>query len=201
MVVSLIAGCSSAPKSTIESQNDAVVAHLAKGKKALGQDFDQKFEKDGIINGEYVSIATIKGSVNDNEKQLLALASADAKAKLLESAPLEFKKVVQNALSTASGDNGSVDSVAISVNEVQALTGLMSNFNDSQCVSYAVPNSDLGYNYIKECRVIFRVAGANLMKAYKYTLDKKYGMKEESAIKDILKKQLMDKVLDKEKVN
>lgn len=203
MVMTLVSSCSSQPKSHADIENDAVVEHIAKGKKLLGKDFDARFEKDGIINGEYVAIASVKGNINDNDKQLLTLAASDAKAKLFESAPQEFKKVVQSAFSSSSGDNGSVDSVSISVNEVQALTGVMSNFNDSQCVTYAIPNSDMKYTYEKECRVIYRVPGSNLLKAYKFTLDKKYGVKEENAIKDILRKQLSEKVLDNEskKVN
>jgi hypothetical protein len=114
---------------------------------------------------------------------------------------MEFKKVVQYALSSSMGGNGSIDSVAISIHEVKALTGLTNNFSDNKCVVYSTPNAELGFDYAKECRVIFRVSGTNLLKSYNYTLNKKYGLKEESAIKDILKQQLMDKVLDKKESN
>jgi hypothetical protein len=190
--------CSSIPKSNIEEQNEAIMKHLTKGKQIIGKDFESKFEKDGMHNGEYLSIGSVTGLVNDNEKQLIALASAEARSKLFESAPMEFKKVVQHALSSSLGGNGSIDSIAISIHEVKALTGLTNNFNDIKCVVYATPNTELGFDYAKECRVIFRVSGPNLLKSYNYTLNKKYGLKEESAIKDILKQQLMEKILDNE---
>lgn len=191
-----LASCSSTPQNKIDSQNELVIEHMAKGKKAIGQDFDSKFQKDGLIGGEYLAIASITDNVDKNDRMLQVLAEAEARSRLLNGAPTEFKKVIQSAISTSMGDNGSVDNVGITVTEVKALTGLSSSFNDTQCVKYAVPNSNLNYDYTKECRVIVRVPASELMKAYKYTLDKKYGVKEQSAIQELLKKQLTDKLLD-----
>lgn len=197
LATSFIFGCSTAPKSQVEENNDAVVKHLSKGKQVIGKDFDDKFNKEGLINGEYVAIGSYIGTKNTSHPSFGILrAEEDSKSKLLNSAPTEFKKVVQNAISTVNGSN-EVDNVTITVGEVQALTGLNSGFNDRQCVTYANPTEDLKYEYIVECRVITRVPATNLMKAYNYTLDKKYSVKEDSAIKEILKQQLMDKILDK----
>lgn len=186
----------STPPTKFDIQNDLVLDHMAKGKKVIGQDFDSKFNQDGLIGGEYIAIASITDKINKNDKQMLTLAEADARSRLLNSAPTEFKKVIQNVISTSTGDNGSVDNIGITVTEVKALTGLTSSFNDVQCVKYSIPNSDMGYDYSKECRVIVRVPAPELMKAYSYTMDKKYGVKEQSAIQELLKKQLSDKLLD-----
>ena len=186
-----LVACSSAPNTIQENRQENILTHMNQEKKFLGNSFDPKFEKDGILNGEYVAIASVKGSVTDNEKQMITMASADAKATLLETAPQEFKRVVKSAISTAMGGNGSFDSSAVSVNEVRALTGVMVNFADTQCVKYAVPNENLGYDYIKECRAIARVPATNLAQAFKYTLSKKYAdLEASSTVKDNLLNEL-----------
>lgn len=192
----LMVGCSTTPQQKVEDQNDKIIAHLEKGKRIIGKDFDEKFTKEGLINGEYVAIGSHSSTKNTaNSAFAYVKAEEDSKSKLLNSAPTEFKKVIQNAISTISGTN-EVDHVTITVAEVRALTGLSSGFNDRQCVTFANPTEDLKYEYIVECRVLTRVPASNLMKAYNYTLDKKYSVKEDNQIKDILKQQLMDKVLD-----
>lgn len=198
LILSIItlSACSSTPQSRIDNQNDLIVEHMAKPKRVIGSDFDSRFEKDGLIGGEFVAIASIVDDINKNNKQMQTLAEADARSRLLNSAPTEFKKVIQSAISTSTGDNGSVENIGITITEVKALTGLTSTFNDVQCVKYATPNNHMNYDYQKECRVIVRVPASELMKAYQYTLDKKYGVKVQSAIQDLLKKQLSEKLTD-----
>lgn len=192
-----IVGCSTTPQQKVENQNDAVISHLEKGKRVIGKDFEDRFNKEGLINGDYIAIGTFETTNNNAQRFSMVLkAEEDSKSRLLNSAPTEFKKVVQNAISTVSGSNDA-EKVTITVSEVQALTGLNSNLNDIQCVKFAMPTEDLKYEYSTECRVITRVPASNLLKAFNYTMDKKYSLKDEAGIKDILKEQLMQKVLDK----
>ena len=196
MSLLVLASCSSVPK-TGDNQADAVIAHMSKPKAVIGKDFDEKFKRDGLINGEFVAIGSVINSVNYHEGNMRIMAEADATSKLLTSAPTEFKKIVQRAISSLDGTNGSVEQNHISVTEVRALTGLKTQFDDVQCVNTATPNTDLKYDFLNECRVIMRVPASNLMKAYNYTLDKKYGIEEQAAINQMLKQQLFEKALDK----
>jgi hypothetical protein len=198
IILSLVtlASCSSVPK-TGHDETDAVISHMSKPKAVIGKDFEEKFKRDGFIGGEYIAIGSVVNNVNYHEGNMRIMAEADATSKLLTSAPTEFKKIVQRAISSLDGSNGSVEQNHISVTEVRALTGLKTQFDDVQCVNTAAPNTDLKYDFLKECRVIMRVPASNLMKAYNYTLDKKYGIQEQSAINDMLKQQLFEKVLDK----
>lgn len=66
--------CSSTPQNKIDSQNELVVEHMAKGKKVIGQDFDSKFQKDGLIGGEYLAIAAITDNADKNDRMLQVLA-------------------------------------------------------------------------------------------------------------------------------
>lgn len=192
-----IVGCSTTPQQKVEDQNERVISHLEKGKRVIGKDFDEKFLRDGLINGEYVAVGSfVSNDQFTNNMNHLLRAGEDARSKMITSAPTEIKKVVQSAISTLSGTN-EAEQIQISVSEVQALTGMSSGINDSQCVKFAEPTQDMKYRYSTECRVLVRVPASNLMKAYNYTLDKKYSVKEESQIKEIMKQQLMDKVLDK----
>ena len=188
-----LASCSSVPR-TGHQETDAVISHMSKPKSVIGKDWEEKFKKDGLINGEYVAIGSVTSHVNDNEGRLKLAAEADATSRLLTSAPTEFKKIVQRAISTVDSSYGSADQVHISVTEVKALTGLKTSFDDTQCVTTATPNTDLKYDFLKECRTIMRVPSSNLTKAYSYTLDKKYGIKEQNEIKEALNKQLFKQI-------
>jgi hypothetical protein len=190
-----LASCSSVPKPQLEVQNDIIMNHMGQGKKIIGKDFEEKFSQDGLINGEYVAIGSIRATYITNEKTMIAMASHDAKSTLLESAPSEYKKVVQNALSYVNNDNGSQDSVSIMVTEAKALTGIKVNFSDVQCVVYAQPKVDVSYDYIRECRAIARVPASNLATAYNYTMSKKYKVEDQTKLREIMSKQLMGVML------
>lgn len=192
-----IVGCSTTPQQKVENQNDAIISHLEKGRRVIGKDFDERFNRDGLINGEYVAVGSFEtqDQFNNNFHHLLK-AGEDARSKLINSAPTEIKKVIQSAISTVAGSY-EADQVQITVSEVQALTGMSSGLNDSQCVKFAEPTQDLKYKYVTECRVLVRVPASNLMKAYNYTMSKKYSVTEDTQIKDILRQQLLDKIVDK----
>lgn len=197
MVMALIVGCSSTPQQKIEDQNEQVISHLEKGKRIIGKDFDEKFAHDGLINGDYVAVGSYKtdDQFSNNMNHLLR-AGEDARSKLITSAPTEIKKIIQSAISTISNSH-EADQVQITITEVQALTGMSSGLNDSQCVKFAEPTQDMKFKYTTECRVLVRVPASSLMKAYNYTLDKKYSVKEDNQIKEIMRQQLMEKVLEK----
>jgi hypothetical protein len=195
MVLSVfgLAACSSVPK-TGHQETDAVIAHMSKPKAVIGKDWEEKFKRDGLIGGEFVAIGSTVSHINNHEGNMRLTAEADATSRLLTSAPTEFKKIVQRAVSSVDGNNGTTDQVHISITEVKALTGLKTKFEDSQCVTSATPNTDLKYDFLKECRTIMRVPASNLAKAYSYTLDKKYGIKEQSEIKEALNKHLLSEI-------
>lgn len=188
-----LVGCSSvqAPKNSVDIQNDIIMNHMAQGKKIIGKGFDSKFSQDGLINGEYVAIGSVKATYTTSEKSMISMASMDAKATLLESAPSDYKKVIQNALSYVNNDNGTKDSVGIYITEAKALTGIKVNFSDTQCVVYAEPKADVSWEYLRECRAIARVPATNLSIAYKYTMDRKYKIEDQLKLKDLMSKQLM----------
>jgi len=190
-----LTACSSVPK-TGDQATDAVIAHMSKPKAVIGKDWDDKFKRDGLIGNEITAIGSTTSHVNHHEGSMRLTAEADATSKLLTSAPTEFKKIVQRAISSVDENNGTTDQVHVSVTEVRALTGLKTNFDDVQCVVSATPNTDLKYDFLKECRAIMRVPSSSLMKAYSYTLDSKYGIKEQGDIREALQKQLMQKLTD-----
>jgi hypothetical protein len=187
-----LTSCASTPQNKIDSKMNLTLEHMAQPKRLIGPDFEPKFQKDGLIGGEYIALASITEPLNGKgtDRSIQALAETDARARLLNSAPTDFKKIIQSALSTINKDNGSADTVTITITEVKALTGLTSNFDDVQCVTYVTPNHNMDYDYSRECRVLVHVPASNLMKAYAYTMDKKYGQKEQNAIQELLKEQL-----------
>jgi hypothetical protein len=184
-----LASCSSVK--TGDQQTDELLVHMSKGTQVMGKDFDEKFTKDGFINGEFIAIGTANSADLDYMiRPLRVRAEADATARLLKSAPSEFKKIVVGAIDSANGDEGSVQESQIQITEVKALTGMKSSFDDIQCVKTASPNQNLKYNYNKECRVIVRVPASNLSKAYSYTLDKKYSIQQQNEIQKLLMEEI-----------
>jgi hypothetical protein len=191
MVICLVGLASCSSVKTGDKQTDELLAHMAKGSQVMGKDFDEKFTKDGFINGEFVAIGTANSADLDYMiRPLRVRAEADATARLLKSAPSEFKRIVVSAIDTANGDEGSVQESQIQVTEVKALTGMKSNFDDIQCVKTANPNQNMKYNYNKECRVILRIPASHLAKAYNYTLDKKYSIQQQNEIQKTLLEEL-----------
>lgn len=185
-----LVSCSSTQK-TGDQQTDAVLSHLQKGKTFIGgQDFDEKFKRDGFINGDYLMISSVIENEYGNEVKMRKLGEAESMSRLLQSAPTDYKGAIQRAISSMDEDNGSFSASSIAVTEVKALTGLKSNFDDFQCRTYAIPTADLKFKISKECRTIMRVPASNLMKSFKITLDKKYGIKDDELI-EVLKKDLL----------
>ncbi len=192
MIVSLsgLVSCASQNK-TGDQQTDALLAHMSKGTQVMGKDFDEKFNKDGFVNGEYIAIGSANSSdIDYSVRPLRMRAEADATARLLKSAPSEFKRIVLAAIDSGNGDEGSVQESQVHITEVRALTGLKSNFDDIQCVKTATPNQDMRYSYNKECRVILRIPASNLVKAYSYTLDKKYSIQQQTDVQKMILKEI-----------
>lgn len=157
----------------------------------MGKGWESKLLKDGLINGEYIAIGSATTQDLDYlQKPLRVNAESEATARILRSAPSDFKKIIQRAINTLDGDEGSTQESQIMITEVKSLTGIKSNFDDTQCVTSAIPKQDLTYKYVKECRVIVRVPAINLAKAYDYTLDKKYGIQKINQINEILLDEL-----------
>lgn len=195
--------CSSVPK-TGDQSTDKVIAHIAEGPKVIGKDFDEKFTKDGFVNGEYIAIGTATAtSVNYNTKSLRLSAETDAMTRLLRSAPTDFKRIVQKVLNSVANNDGASSETAVSITEVRALTGLRSNYDDIQCVQTAIPLENGRWGFEKECRMILRIDAVKLNEAYDYTLSSKYSIKRKNEIEDMVNKELINKTnsLDKVSIN
>ena len=195
--VSLIAlliflvSCASTNK-TGDAQTDALIAHMSQPERVIGKDWEEKFTKDGFIGGDYVAIgSSTSRDIDYYQKPLRVNAESDATARLLRSAPSDFKKIVQKVINTLDGDEGSTQESQIMITEVKSLTGMKSNFDDIQCVTTAKPNQNMKYTFTKECRVIVRVPVSNLMKAYDYTLERKYSIKKQNQIESLLQQEML----------
>ncbi len=171
-----LASCSSSPfKETTEKQ-EMVNQHLSEGVKFLEGDFDEKYSKSGKTGIYIVSVGSAIHPVETNQKMVESAAIADAKFRLTESAPSEFKKVVQQAIGTEIGGAGNFSQLDVSVSEVKNLTGIKVKYEDVQCRTRVEPKSDGGYRTMKECRAVARVKEKDLLAAYDFTASSKYGV-------------------------
>ena len=187
---SLLVSCSSVNK-TGHEPTDAVLEHMSKEERIIGNHWEDRFTRDGFVNGEYVAIGTATSKdVNANYIPLKSHAESMAVANLLKSAPSDFKRVIQRVLNTLDGNEGSTTEDQVMITEVKALTGLKSNFKDFQCIKKAKPNKSLEWDFEKECRVLVRIPASKLLEAYNFTLAQKYDIQKENKLKGLLRTEL-----------
>lgn len=172
----LLASCSSSPFKETTREQDMVNEHLSQGVKYLEGEFDAKYSKSGRSGAYVTAVGSSIHPVEVNQKMVENAAIADAKFRLTESAPSEFRKEVQQAIGTEIGGVGEFSQIDVSVSEVKNLTGIKVRYEDIQCKTRVEPTSDGGYRTMKECRALARVKAGELRKAYDFTVAKKYGV-------------------------
>ena len=191
-VLFVLASCSSVPK-TGDVKTDAVISHVAQESQIIGEQWQEKFTKDGFVDGNYVAIGSSStANMNYNTKPLRLSAESDALARLLRSAPTDYKRIVKKVLNSMSDGDGQVSETDISITEVRSLTGVTSNFNDIQCIKTVSPTQEMKWSFAKECRVILRISPEDLSRAYDFTLSKKYSIKRKNEIEALVSKEIND---------
>ena len=183
-------GCSSSPFKESTKRSDMIADHMAKGKRYVGGDFDSRFNSSGSDGFTVKSIGKSLYPVNQNEELAKAAAIADAKFKLIQSAPSEFKTVVQKAVGNSLGFTGEFNQIDMSLTEVHGLKGVIVKEEDVECKVVTSPNIQGDYDHLRECRAISQVPLSELNKAYDFTLEKKYGSIGKSSVEKILNEHL-----------
>ena len=171
-----LVSCSSSPFKETTREQEMVNEHLSQGVKFLEGDFDSKFAKTGRTGSYVTAVGNAIYPVDVNQKLVESSAIANAKFRLTESAPSEFRKEVQQAVGTELGGIGEFSQVDVSVSEVKNLTGIVVAFEDVQCRTRVEPMSDGGYRTMKECRALAKVKASELKKAYDFTIASKYNV-------------------------
>ena len=182
IILALIGLVSCSTRKTGDEKADKVISHLDRPDINIrNEQFDEKFEVDGLINGEYIAIgsAVDLSGTRVSDTALIMKAQRKAYDDLLLSAPTDYKKIVQRAINTLTGEE-TVDLNSIAVTEVYGLTGMKSGFSDSKCIRRVIPTPDLKYIIEKECRSIVRIPAEQLANAFDFTLSKKYGVSKKS---------------------
>lgn len=196
-VAFFLVGCSSTPYQQMKEKQDMINMHLAQGKKYIGGEFDPRFTAGGDdgINIRKVGVSVYPSG--SNESLVISAAVDDGKFKVIESAPSEFKSMVQRAIGNSLGFTGEYNKIETSVAEVQRLSGIKTSRRDIQCKKVMEPTADLGYRRTLECRAIVSIEKRELQKAFDFTLEAKYGIKKKSFVQKILNQQLKESVLKK----
>ncbi|MDD3412486.1 MAG: hypothetical protein PHY47_00635 [Lachnospiraceae bacterium] len=189
-------GCSSSPFKEQMEKQAIIMEHMKQGKQYIGGAFDQKFNQSGSDGTNLRAIGTSTYPVTSNENLARSAAIADAKFRLIDSAPTEFKALVQRAIGNSLGYQGEFNQIETSVIEVKGLRGIEVNENDVACKVASEPTTEGGYNTVRECKAIARVPMHQLNKAFDFTMEHKYGIQEKSSVEKILEEQLKQDVLD-----
>ncbi len=177
MLLGVLAGCSTSPFKESTEYQEKVSEHLASGIQYPEGDFEEKYTKSSSSAMWLTSIGRSIYPLGSSQVLVESAASSAAKMVLIQSAPSEFKSIVQKAISNELGFTGSYSKVDTIVTEVKNLTGVMVRPEDISCKIRVEPMEDGSFRNSRECRALARVKVSELKKAYRYTIEKKYKSK------------------------
>lgn len=188
VILVLFVSCSSSPFKEATKEQEMINDHLSQGVRYLEGDFEERFSKNGK-DGVYLSaIGTAIYPIESNRKLVESAAISDSKFRLVSSAPSEFRREIQQAIGTELDGVGDYSEISVSVTEVKNLKGIKSKYEDTQCRTRVSPTSTGSYKTERECRAISKVKKTEVLKAYDYTVESKYGVSKKK-IKSNLDKQ------------
>jgi len=190
----ILSACSSSPYKESTSQQDKIIQHMKQGKQYIGGEFDKKFNTSGSDGFVVRAIGRSVYPIAQSEQLARASAASDSKFKLTQTAPSEFKAIVQKAIGNSLSYTGEFTQIETSVTEVRGLKNIDVKEEDVSCKVVVEPNISGGYDNFRECRAIATVSIVELNKAYDFTMSSKYGEKTKSEIEKILEKQLEKQV-------
>ncbi len=174
LISAMLASCSNSPFKENQKYQKHITDHLSQGAKYVNGNFDEKFSKSGQ-NGIYLTaIGKAVYPLSRNQGVVEEAAISAARFKIVESGPTEFKIIVQKAIGNSLGNIGEFSKIETSITEVKSLTGIKVSYNDIQCKIKTEPTENGGYNNTRECRAIAKVKMIDLVKAYDFTLERKY---------------------------
>lgn len=186
----LISACSHDPFKAQREKNDMIVEHMKQGKQYVGGEFDARFNQSGNDGMTLRSVGTSMYPIQTNEELSRAKAVSMAKFKLIESAPTEFKSLVQQAIGNSLGYTGEFTKIETSITEVHALRGIEVKEEDTVCKMVVEPTIEGGYSNMRECRSIARIPLVELNKAFNFTMEQKYGPQQKNSVERLLEEQL-----------
>lgn len=186
----IFASCSSSPFKEATEKNEYLVQHMQQGKRYIGGEFDPKFSTSGNDGMNLRAVGVAVYPVQSNEALVKAKAISVAKFKLVESAPTQFKQIVQQAIGNALGYTGEFTQIETSITEVHGLQGIEIKEENVVCKMVVEPTIEGGYNNNRECRAMATVPLVELRKSFDFTMESKYGPQKKTSVEKILEEQL-----------
>lgn len=186
----VVVSCSSSPFKEQSDQQDKITKHMSQEKKYIGGEFESKYSNSGNDGFTLRAVGQSVYPVASSEQVARLAAIANAKFKIIESGPTEFKSLVQQAIGNSLGQTGEFTQIDTSVVEVKALRGIEIKQEDVSCKIVIEPNVEGGYNNLRECKAIARIPLSELKKAYDFTVGQKYSGAQKSEVEKLLEEQL-----------
>jgi hypothetical protein len=193
----ILASCSTKSPFTAETEKqDKIMKHMAQGKTYVGGEFEGKFNTSGSDGFLVRAIGRSVYPTTQSEQLARASAVSDSKFKLTQTAPSEFKAIVQKAIGNSLGQTGDFTQIETSITEVKGVRNIDVKEEDVACKIVMEPNISGSYDNFRECRAIATVSLVELNKAYDFTMSAKYGDKSKSAVEKILEEQLRKQAMN-----
>ena len=191
MVVSL-AGCSTSKFDKRISSEAQLNKYASQEDKIVGSELPDWVDAEGINSGYVYAVGEAEESVGQNVQVIKELAAHNAKMKIVQRLPGEYKYIVQNSLSTAS--NNEFNKIEISKGDLFGLQGVKTSRKYTTCRKM-IRHTDFGSKVKRICFVQASVSLKNLNDAISRTIARKYGEETSAKFDKILRKQVEKELL------
>lgn len=148
-----------------------------------------EWTKDSGVKGGYVYMVGtfVSEDIEVPEHHMISAAAFDAKGRILQDAPTEYKAIVKSALGTALGTYGEFNKVEEAVTQVKNLTGFRTNKKQFCRLEKVITMKTV--KLVKSCKVQGMISLKDLNKAYEYTVNSLYGESKATKFKKALSKE------------
>lgn len=169
------------------SKQDKMIEHLSQEDKMIGAELPVWTEAEGI-NGQFVyAVGEAESSANQSPDLIKKTAAHDAKMKIVQRLPTEYKHLVQRSISNASDNE--FNQIEIAKGDLYGMQGVKTSRKYSTCRK-VIRHTDFGSKVNRICYVQASVSIKNLNDAIVRTVKRKYGEDTGNKFKEILKKQV-----------
>ena len=188
VIVSMFASCSS--KQTVKTNlEDEAIERAAREDVVIGKPLPSWVNESGI-DGEFIyAVGSAEFPLDKSEHYVVSAATFDARGKVLQDAPSDYKAIVQKAIGDSLGTHGDFNQIQVSVSEVKGVAGIKVDNKKVTCRKikrYKTSGTKLN-------RICYAYAYAPITKvneAYARVFKDKYGVSKSNRFKEILDNQV-----------
>ena len=193
-----MASCSSTQFDKQRALNEQATENLLQEDQMIGSSLPNWIYSEGLNGNRMYAVGSAEVEATYSENYVTNMAIHNAKMRVVENMPTDYKKIVQRAVSDTVENN--FNQVELSTGEVQGITGIKTNRRFMTCRKM-IRYTEFGRKVNRVCYVQAFVPLKELNDAFVRTVKNKYGDQKADQFKVILEQQLKSSIKTKENQN